>query len=142
MVAPEDTAALRELVQDKPEFKRIKIVLDALELWNSNPSIVDQVRSHGRQAGVDVLDFLDTLPTRLEYASAEQFICGYEPVAGATPADMAAEFEGWNNLYRRALNVASQPADSDWMELKEPVNDLFADLAEFVGKRYRRYQFT
>jgi len=142
MVAPEDTAALRELVADKPEFKRIKIVLDALEHWITNVPGREQVREHGRQSGVDVLDFLEELPGRLEFGSAEQLICGYQPLGGLTTAEEAAEFESWNKLCRQAVDLADQPAHSDWMDLQKPANDLFADLAGFVGKRYRRYEFT
>jgi hypothetical protein len=141
MVSPDDAAALKELVAAMPEFKRIGTVINALELWSTNRSIRDQVRIHGRQSGVDVLDFLDRLPAELGYETPEQLVCGYRPLGNSTDAEDKAEFEAWNKLCRRALNVARQPEHSDWPELQEPVNDLFFDLARFVGKRYRLAQF-
>jgi hypothetical protein len=141
-MAANDTAVLRELVAQKPEFKRISIILDALELWTSSPSIRDQVRVHGRQSGIDVLDFLDRLPQKLGYESVEQLICGYQPVGDVISPEEKDGFERWNKLSRQALTVARRPADDDWMELYEPVRALFNDLAEFVGGKYRLYQFT
>ncbi|MDQ6722070.1 MAG: hypothetical protein M3003_14920 [Candidatus Dormibacteraeota bacterium] len=139
MAKASDMITLRELITQEPEFKRIEIVANALERWNVDMSIREQVRIHGRQSGVDVLDLLHLLPAKLGYESAEQFVCGYQPLGGRTAE--TAEFGRWDSLCRQALTVARQPADADWSDLHKPVDDLVAGLAEFVGERYRLYQF-
>jgi hypothetical protein len=141
MATANDLAALDELVTEEPEFKRIEIVANALERWGVDKSIREQVGLHGRQSGVDVLDLLNALPDKLGYKSVEEFVCGYQPLGDSRSEQETADVEHWNRLCRKALIVARQPTDADSGDLYKPVGELFADLAEFVGERYRLYQF-
>lgn len=93
----------------------------------------------GRKGMVEMLEFLDSLPERYSYASAAEYVLGYEPAGNVVDEGEGKALSQWNQLRLDALGIAGTEREKDMDGgVRLRMERLMEEALEFVNLRHER----
>jgi hypothetical protein len=138
MTKSKDVRATFSKVPDKTSLS-VFVVL-AIEGVGDEPSfgrsrLEGAAEQHGRAAVRELLEYLKALPSQAKCYTAEEFVLGYVPRAGATPADLDA----WEDLLSRTFALMLADANVDWFDFGKRLIGLIRTASDFASPRLRAW---
>ena len=135
-----------EVELNKSPYKDLAACHEALLYWNddqnSDYGYAQTLATQGRQAMLELVEFMDRLPERYHYSSIDEYILGYSRSGGELSQRGETEaLEQWNEMLRSALSLGEQTGEFGEMERWE-AQMLLEDVCEFSMGRHERSMRT